>query len=148
MKSFPNSEYKNVSDFFRKKAHEYLSKRGEDQEDAFDYEAQEDNLSRLMIKEDKLEKILKSNMLVNRRSAYDELCYLVFGRDKNCSVDDGKVIDFLHSYEYHGDEVFSEKDLEYFIQYYELLIKRRKLQNKIKLHRRRRLQVELPDSTL
>lgn len=104
----------------------------------FDYEGKETELLKLWKDEDSLAKDLQKDILANRRSAYEELCAFAesFGSDKTLTKNHDQVLRQLHLYLYTGKEAFSERQLELFIQMFEIAIKRRALKVELDQHRK------------
>lgn len=150
LKSFPDGEYKNVSSWFRGEARKRLAQQGNTLRAPFDYELKENTLKRLIKEEAGLEKMLHNEQTDDGDSAYDELYAFAvsLGSDKGLTKNTEQVLKALHGYDYTGEEPFSEKSLELFIQYFETVLKRRALQAELKRHRRDRLKNSLLEGSV
>jgi hypothetical protein len=99
---------------------------------------------RLAIKqrELKLLKLLENEVIVNRyrlkKPAFEVMqsFAVALGSDETFSKDIEAVLKKLHSYDCTEKDVFSSSTLETFIEYIEVCIERRKIEDEIRLYRR------------
>lgn len=138
LKTFPDSEFKNYSDWVRKiakKRLEDITQNGPKEE--FPYDVMEDNLRRFIETKRKIERQLHDAQIDAHRTAFDVLCDFaekLSGQKALC--DYPKALTALHGYEYQGSEPFCLDDFELFIQLVEVVIEKAKLQEKLSFHRR------------
>ncbi len=135
--TFPDGEYKHVSDWFRKVALRRLS-RSEEEKKYFDCETSKDTLQRLIKKEKDLEKVLRSNILEGGESAFTVLHNLAvsFGSNEELTENTEHVLNELYNYDCSPEDIFNDTDLELFIHYFEKVLERRNLHEQIKRYRR------------
>jgi hypothetical protein len=104
----------------------------------FDFEGKKSERRRLKKTEAELEKMLRNEMLLNHKDAYDTMVALAvfFGTDVTLTRNIEKVLVQLHHYEVGDKDPFGDSTLETFVDFLETVLKRRAIEAELKVHRR------------
>ena len=104
----------------------------------FDYEEKKSQRKKLKKLEDDYFKMLVSEVLPNRKTAFETLVGLAvfLGSDATLTKDIDAVLVKLHHYDAQAGDPFSDSTLETFICYLEGVLERRAIEAELKAHRR------------
>jgi hypothetical protein len=111
----------------------------------FDMESAQNLRNKYKSAEERQIKILQTEILSNRRSAYDEMVgfAMSFGTDAQLVKNIEEVTEKLKHYDCTGAEPFTDSCLMTFILYVEAVVARRKVDAEIKSHWRKPAKPEL-----
>lgn len=104
----------------------------------FNYEEKKSQRKTLKKTENEYLKMLTSEILPNRKTAYETLVGLAvfLGSDATLTKNIEKVLVKLHKYDARTGDPFSDSTLETFIDYLEVVLERRAIEAELKAHRR------------